>query len=221
MADGRRVAALIVAAGQGRRAASGDAPPKQYRSLGGVAVLTRTLRVFAAHPRVDAILAVVGSGDRPRHETAASGLPKIIGTAEGGETRQASVRSGLEALAADPPDLVLIHDGVRPFLRPSLVDRVIEALERTPAAAPAVPVTDTLKRCRGGRVEATVARQDLFAVQTPQGFRRAVLEEAHDAREPAGAATDDAALVEAAGGRVVVVPGDPANTKITLRTDLA
>ena len=221
MAEVRRVAALVVAAGSGTRAASGNAPPKQYRGLGGMPVLARTLRVFAAHPRVSGILAVVGSGDRPRFEAAAAGLPKLLGTAEGGETRQASVRSGLEALAADPPDLVLIHDGVRPFVRPGLLDRVLEALERTPAAAPAVPVTDTLKRCRDGRVEATVARQDLFAVQTPQGFRFAAVLAAHRAAAGRNDLTDDLAVAELAGLDVAIVPGDKDNVKLTTLEDFA
>ena len=214
----RRVAAVVVAAGQGRRAALAEAPAKQYRSLGGIAVLGHTLRRLAAHPAIDRLVVVIGRDSRSGE--AVRGLAKLAGTASGGATRQQSVRSGLEALARDPPELVLIHDGVRPFVRPDLVDRVIAALDETPAAAPACAVTDTLKRCRDGRVEETVPRDGLFAVQTPQGFRYADILAAHRA---AGRddLTDDLAVAELAGLDVSIVPGDKDNTKLTTNEDFA
>ena len=215
----RRVAAVVVAAGQGERARLDGAPPKQYRRIGGVPVLTRTLRALDAHPAIDRLVVVIGRDSQS--DEAVRGLAKFAGTAPGGATRQQSVRSGLEALARDPPELVLIHDGVRPFVRPDLVDRVIAALDGTPAAAPACAVTDTLKRCRDGRVEETVPRDGLFAVQTPQGFRYADILAAHRAAAGRDDLTDDLAVAELAGLDVSIVPGDKDNMKLTTNEDFA
>ena len=214
----RRAAAVVVAAGQGERAKRDGAPPKQYRRIGGLPVLTRTLRALGAHPAIDRIVVVLGRD--PPHEDAIRGLPKIAGTAPGGATRQQSVHAGLEALARNPPERVLIHDGVRPFVRPDLVNRVLAALDHAPAAAPACPVTDTLKRCRDGRVHETVLRDGLFAVQTPQGFRYRDILAAHRA---AGRddLTDDLAVAELAGLEVSIVPGDRDNMKLTTNEDFA
>jgi 2-C-methyl-D-erythritol 4-phosphate cytidylyltransferase len=136
----------------------------------------------------------------------------------GGASRSESVRSGLAAL---PPEaeIVVVHDAARPLASPTLFRAVVAAVEGgADGAVPGVGVSDTIKRVAGdGAVLGTVLRDGLVAVQTPQAFRAAILRSAHAA---GGEASDDAALVEAAGGRVMVVPGDPANTKITLRTDL-
>jgi 2-C-methyl-D-erythritol 4-phosphate cytidylyltransferase len=135
----------------------------------------------------------------------------------GGATRSASVRAGLAAVPPDA-DVVIVHDAARPFAAPALFEAVIAAVrDGADGAVPGVPLADTVKRVVGSQVIATLDRDELVAVQTPQAFTAGALRRAH-----AGAveATDDAALVEAAGGRVVVVPGDPANTKITLRADL-
>lgn len=135
----------------------------------------------------------------------------------GGATRSGSVRAGLAAVP-DEADIILVHDAARPFAAPALFQAVVDAVRGgADAAVPGVAVADTIKRVSDGHVVATLDRDELVAVQTPQAFVAAALRKAH----AGGAeATDDAALVEAAGGRVAVVPGDPANTKITLRGDL-
>ena len=127
---------------------------------------------------------------------------------------------GERGLAAVPEhaDVVVVHDAARPFAAPSLFEAVVSAVRAgADAAVPGVPILDTVKRVVDGQVAATLDRDELVAVQTPQAFAAAALRKAHAA---CGDATDDAALVEAAGGRVTIVPGDPANAKITLRTDL-
>ena len=137
------IAALIVAAGRGTRAAS--SLPKQYARVGGVPVLARTLRVFLDHPRIDVILVVIGAGDGPLYLSAVAGLEceRLLGPVEGGATRQASVRNGLKALAAHAPDSVLIHDAVRPFVTSATIDGVIEALEHAAGALAASPPRST------------------------------------------------------------------------------
>ncbi|WP_198373226.1 2-C-methyl-D-erythritol 2,4-cyclodiphosphate synthase, partial [Roseomonas rosulenta] len=146
------------------------------------------------------------------------GLPALPPVA-GGATRAASVRAGLEALAADPPTLVLVHDAARPVIPPGTIAALRDALATAPGAIPAQPVTDTLKRGAGSRITETVPREGLFRAQTPQAFRFDALLAAH--RGGDGAATDDAALLEAAGLPVILVPGGEANIKITWPEDLA
>ena len=135
----------------------------------------------------------------------------------GGATRSDSVRAGLAAVP-DDAEVIVVHDAARPFAPAALFEAVVAAIRNgADGAVPGVAVTDTIKQVAGGQVVATLDRDSLVAVQTPQAFSAQALRRAH----AGGAeASDDAALVEAAGGRVVVVPGDPANTKITLRTDL-
>ncbi len=142
-------------------------------------------------------------------------LPPI----QGGATRQDSVRAGLEALAPHQPDLVLVHDAARPFIPPGTIPALLAALETAPGAIPAIPVADTLKRVAGGRITETVPRAGLYRAQTPQAFRFAVLLAAHRAA-PAAQATDDAALLEAAGQPVAIVPGSEDNIKLTYKEDL-
>jgi 2-C-methyl-D-erythritol 4-phosphate cytidylyltransferase len=139
---------------------------------------------------------------------------------DGGPTRQASVAAGLAALSPDH-DLVVVHDAARALVPPSVVVRVVDILlAGAPAVIPVLPVADTMKRVRDGRVVETVDRTELYAVQTPQGFRRDVLVAAHAAADPEAPATDDAALVELSGGEVCVVDGDPDAFKITRPLDL-
>lgn len=212
-----RVVALVVAAGRGAR--MGEGLPKQYRRLGGRPLLRHALAALAAHPSVDAVLTVIHPDDRRLYDEAAAGLG-LPDPVPGGAERQESVRLGLEAAAALAPDLVLIHDGARPFLEAGLVDRVIAALADHPGAIPALPVADTLKRGEAGRIIATVPRDGLWRAQTPQGFRFADILAAH--RAAAGQVlTDDAAVLEAAGGTVALVPGSEANVKVTTGEDLA
>jgi 2-C-methyl-D-erythritol 4-phosphate cytidylyltransferase/2-C-methyl-D-erythritol 2,4-cyclodiphosphate synthase len=208
-------AALVVAAGRGHRAGGGL--PKQYRALAGQPVLRRTLAAFAGHPAVDAVRPVIHPDDRALFDAAARDLD-VLEPVAGGETRQDSVRLGLESLAELAPERVLIHDAARPFVDGATVDRVLAALGATPGAVPAVPVADTLKRADGGRVAETVPRQDLWRAQTPQGFRFADILAAHRRCE-GRALTDDAAVAEHVGLAVAIVEGTDDNVKLTSEDD--
>jgi 2-C-methyl-D-erythritol 4-phosphate cytidylyltransferase/2-C-methyl-D-erythritol 2,4-cyclodiphosphate synthase len=219
-----KIAALIVAGGRGTRAKT--AQPKQYAVIGGAAVLARTLATFLDHPGVDVVQVVIGAGDAERYDGAVAGLrnPRLLPPAEGGPTRQASVRNGLAALEPYRPTHVLIHDAVRPFVASDVLDRVIAALATAPGAIAALPLADTLKRADpGNRIAATVDRSGLWRAQTPQGFRFADILAAHSAAFAAGHddLTDDAAVAEFAGVPVVLVPGSEANRKLTTAEDLA
>ena len=215
------IAALIVAAGRGVRAGGGM--PKQYQSIGGTPILTHTLRLFRTQDAVDAIAVVIHPDDRALYESAAASEAGLLAPVMGGASRQASVFAGLEALAPLQPDLVLIHDAVRPFAAPALLSRVIEALATHDAVLAASPVTDTLKRSDAdGFVAGTIARESLFAAETPQGFRFATILDAHRRAAAAGiAVTDDAALAEWAGIPVKLVTGARSNIKLTSPEDIA
>jgi len=209
-------AALIVAAGRGRR--FGGSSPKQYAPLKGEAVLRRTLRTFANHPKVGMIAVAIHPDDSALFESAALGLPGIFAV-PGGATRQESVRLGLEALATHHPDIVLIHDGARPLVGEDLIERVIGGLSAAEGALPVMPMIDTLKRVHGGSVAETIPRENLVRAQTPQGFRFSSILQAH--RAHAGESlTDDGAVMERAGHRVVTVLGDETNIKVTTMDDL-
>ena len=198
--------AVVVAAGSGSR--FGGA--KQFEELEGRRVVDWAL--VSSRSVADGIVLVVPA------DHAAEATPLADAVVVGGATRSASVRAGLAAVPPDA-DVVVVHDAARPFAAPALFEAVVAAVRDGGAdgAIPGLALADTVKRMADGAVVETLERDGLVAVQTPQAFTAAALRRAHAA---AGDATDDAALVEAAGGRVVVVPGDPANTKITLRTDL-
>ncbi len=206
------IAALIVAAGLGTRAGPGT--PKQWRALAGQRVIDWSLAPFQAAPRVGRIMLVLHPDD-----IATFVAPPGIEVTAGGASRTASVRAGLEALAADPPDLVLIHDVARPCLPGPVIDRVIAALATAPGAAPALPVTDALWRGTDGRVTGTQDRTGLHRAQTPQGFRFAAILAAHRAHR--GDAADDVEIARAAGLEVGIVPGHEDNLKITHAEDFA
>ncbi|MFG1318388.1 bifunctional 2-C-methyl-D-erythritol 4-phosphate cytidylyltransferase/2-C-methyl-D-erythritol 2,4-cyclodiphosphate synthase [Xanthobacter autotrophicus] len=216
--------AIVVAAGRGTRA--GGPLPKQYQAIAGEPVLRRTLRLFAAHPRITAVLVVIHSDDSVRFADTARDLPKILAPAFGGATRQASVRAGLEALAAagrTSPDLVLVHDAARPYTSPDLIARAVEAAGRADAAIPVLAVTDTVKRVDAdGIVVETLDRAALRTVQTPQAFRFAALRAAHAAAAAAGVETltDDAAVMEWAGHSVATFEGESTNVKLTTPEDM-
>jgi 2-C-methyl-D-erythritol 4-phosphate cytidylyltransferase/2-C-methyl-D-erythritol 2,4-cyclodiphosphate synthase len=211
-------AALIVAAGRGSR--FGGDMPKQYALLAGRPVLRHTVSAFLDHPRIDAVRVVIHRDDRDLYDRAIGSLD-ILEPVIGGETRQDSVRLGLESLESAGAETVLIHDAARPFVDRALIGRVIEALRTDAGAIPAVPVSDTLKRATAGNaIGETVARENLWRAQTPQGFRYADILSAH--RDLAGEIlTDDAALLERFGHRVSLVEGSEDNFKITTASDLA
>lgn len=212
------VVALIVAAGRGSRA--GPGAPKQYRQLGGEPVLRRTLAAFASHPEIDAVLTVIHPDDRAEYDMAATGLPKLLPPCTGGETRQVSVRAGLEALVAVKPAHVLIHDGARPFVSPSLISACIEALATHRGVLVALPVTDTLRRAVDGLADGAVSREGLWRAQTPQGFQFEAILNAH--RQADGqSATDDVEIATMAGIEVSMIEGDEQNIKITGKADMA
>jgi 2-C-methyl-D-erythritol 4-phosphate cytidylyltransferase/2-C-methyl-D-erythritol 2,4-cyclodiphosphate synthase len=220
------VAALIVAAGRGLRA--GAEAPKQYRRLGGVPVLCRTLAPFLADNRIGTVLVVIGAGDRARYDDAIGRLPeaaraRLTAPIDGGETRQDSVRAGLEALAATGFDgSVLVHDAARPFVSPALIERALVASAEHSATIPALAVTDTVKRVdAAGLIDETLPREQLVSVQTPQAFAFQPLLAAHRRAHAAGAGgfTDDSAIMEWAGHRVATFAGDPMNLKLTYPGD--
>ncbi len=208
--------ALLMAAGSGSR--FGAAQPKQYLPLLGRPVLRHAAEALLREGGVDALLPVCAPEAMAQVAAMLMGLPCLPPVA-GGATRQASVRAGLEALAADPPDFVLVHDGARPVIPPGTIAALRAALAAHAGAIPAQPVSDTLKRGGLGQIEATVPRAGLFRAQTPQGFRFAVLLAAHRASRVE--ATDDAQLLEHAGEAVALVPGGESNVKITWPEDLA
>lgn len=216
------VAAVVVAAGRGLRA--GGELPKQYRALeDGTAVIRRTLALFAEHPEVAFVQPVIHPDDAPTYAAAAAGLA-LLPPVNGGATRQASVRAGLEGLANRPPETVLVHDAARPFATPALVSRAIAAAVAKGAAIPAVAVTDTVKAVDAeGRVVETLDRSRLRSIQTPQAFRFDALLAAHRRAAAAGREdfTDDAALAEWAGMSVSVFEGEAANVKLTTPEDFA
>jgi len=214
-----RVAAVIAAAG--RSARMGQGTPKVLLSLHQVPVIVRSILPFHHASVVEDIVVVAteASIERVRELVAKYGLGKVSAVVAGGLKRQQSVALGLQALGRC--DVVLVHDGARPLVTAEIIERVVEAAVEHGAAVPAVPVRDTIKRVDGGRVLETLNRDELRAVQTPQGFRYDLLVQAHErAREEGFYGTDDATLVERLGHPVAVVPGSPENLKITTPEDL-
>ncbi len=211
-----RVAALIVAAGRGTRA--GEGLPKQYRPVGGVPILARTLSAFATHPDIDNVLAVIHPDDTLLYNDCSSDLPKLLPPANGSATRQASVLAGLTALADIDPTHVLIHDGARPFASPEMISRVVEGLKTHQGALPSLPVTDTLRRHANGLAGETVDRAGLVRAQTPQGFAYKAILDAHTAHQSAEF-TDDVALAVTAGIETHLVDGSEDNFKVTTPDD--
>ena len=217
------VAALIVAAGRGARAANEGGRPKQYRAIGGLPVLARSLAAFASHPRIGEIQVVINPDDMRFYADATrSFVDRLRSPVTGGARRQDSVRAGLEALAPEAPSSVLIHDAARPFVDRTLIDRVIDGLAANDAALPCLPVADTLKWVARGKVIGTAERDQLFRAQTPQGFKFEAILAAHReaANEPAREFTDDAAVAEWYGLDVALVEGAEDNRKITTADDL-
>jgi 2-C-methyl-D-erythritol 4-phosphate cytidylyltransferase len=197
---------------------------KQYLQLDGLPLLGHTLQAFDRYPGLDNIVLVVPEEDLETCQTDVLGqlsLNHAIQLVPGGQHRQESVLNGLDCL--DIADgIVMIHDGVRPFVRSSLIGRCLTGVKATGACIPAIPATDTLKKVdSNGVIVDTLPRQAICLAQTPQTFSIDLIRRAHhDAAQKKIAATDDASVAELAGASVIVVPGDPDNIKITTPHDL-
>ncbi len=205
-----RIAAILVAAGSGNR--FGGETPKQFVVVAGKPVIRHAAEALLPH--VDTLLPV---GDADAIAAALEGLA-VLPAAPGGATREASVKAGLQALAPHAPDVVLVHDAARPFVPAATIPALLAALRNHDGAIPAVPVSDTLKRVQSGRIVGAVPRDGLFRAQTPQAFRYHLLRALHATGD--SGATDDAALLEAAGHPVAIVPGSDDNIKLTFPEDI-
>ena len=209
--------ALLVAAGKSERMQMDQAKP--YLTLSRDTVLRRAVKTFLEHPLIDGVRVVIRREHHAAYKQAVEGLtlfPCVIG----GNSRQESVRRGLESLIHRQPERVLVHDIARPMVSADLITRVVEALDTHEAVVPALQITDTVKRVKDGRAVETLERDGLYAVQTPQGFRFEALWQAHQAYANA-CLTDDAAVMEKHGTRIFMIEGEASNTKITTQTDLA
>ena len=213
-----RIAAIIVAAGRGKRL--GGAVPKQYQSLGGQMVLTRTIHRTLACQALDTVLVAISAESEDLYAEAISHIadPRLRPPVHGGTERSDTVRLGLEALAHDPPEVVLIHDAARPFAGPDLYETLAEHALDGHGAIAAEPVVDALWREAGGLADTPALRDGLWRAQTPQAFPYATLLAAYQAGGPP--ALDDAEVFRRAGGEVRLVPGSPDNFKITTPADL-
>lgn len=207
------IAQILVAAGKGARV-GGDLP-KQYRVIGAVPVLKRTLDATLAHPDISETIIVVADDDAYIADLIAA--YDNIRTVTGGATRTASVKAGLAALCDNPPDLVLIHDGARPFVTTDVIGGVIDALTDAPAAVPALPIPDALKSLDG----ASVDREQLRRVQTPQGFHFDKIWAAFQALPEDANHADDIEVAKAAGLKIAFTQGDMNNFKVTYPEDFA
>jgi len=218
-----KVIALVPAAGMGKR--MGAEINKQYLLLAGKPILAHTLQVFQDTPFIDDIYVVIPAAEIPycqEHVVERHGLTKVRQIVPGGAERQYSVMNGLQAAAeAGDDDVVLIHDGVRPFVPPRVLERAVEMARVHDGALVAVPAKDTIKVVVDGIVRATPPREDLCLAQTPQAFRYAVIRAAHEiAAAERYLGTDDASLVERLGKDIHIVMGDYRNIKITTPDDL-
>ena len=214
--------AIVLAAGSGDRLGRGE--PKAFLDVAGTPMVVRAAEAVAACPAVGSLVVAVPRGhERNARTIVAPGKPVVV--VSGGRSRHASVRAAL-ASVPDSASFIVCHDAARPFASPQQFVLVLGALEVTPGAAgavPVVPVSDTVKRVRGGFVVRTEgSREELTLAQTPQAFRASALRDAHARAVQAGREfSDDAAALEWAGYRVAAVAGDPENFKITTPQDLA
>lgn len=210
-----KVVALIVAAGGGTRA-GGDIP-KQYARVAGKPMIAHSYAALSAHPHIDRVIVAIGAGQDALLDQAIGPVARVTG----GAMRRDSVRAGLEAIAADGgADAVLIHDAARPFLSAAIIDRLIEALADNGGAVPVLPVADTL--AQGIEIlGATVPRDGLFRVQTPQAFRFDAILESHRRWPATEDATDDAQMARRFGHEVAMVEGDVMLEKVTYPADFA
>ena len=220
-----QVFVILPAAGLGTRMAGPQ--PKQFLSLNGLPILIHSLRAFAAVKRVTAIYVAVRATEIERVEAQITeyGLADRVRVVEGGDNRQESVSHALSALAADPDDIVLVHDAVRPLIDAATIDRTIDAVIEFGAAIVGLPAVDTIKQvertARGALVTSTIPREFVVLAQTPQGFRFGLLQKFFaEATADGFVGTDEASVVERAGLPVAVVHGSQVNLKITQPGDL-
>ena len=202
----------------------GQGAPKQYRSLGGIPLLVYSLQTLQQVDSITDIVLSVPESDRDycwNQIVAPFKLIKVTQIVAGGARRQDSVRQGIMAIS-DQPDIIVVHDGARPFVRRQVVEAVIVEAERIGASVAAYPMQDTLKRVNDrGMIEETLNREEIWQIQTPQAFRYDLLMNAHlQAQQEGWEVTDDAALIEKMGNSVSVVKGNPWNLKITTPQDL-
>jgi len=222
--DNFKSIALIPAAGMGKR--MGASINKQYLQLNGLPILAHTISVFERSSLIDSIYLVIPADEIPycrEHIVEAGGFKKVAAIVAGGTERQHSVMNGLKAIRgnADDHDVILIHDGVRPFLTETMLRESIAEAQEHEGALVAVPAKDTIKIVADGVVIDTPSRETLWQAQTPQSFRFGVIFAAHQAAEREGfIGTDDASLIERSGGKIRIVPGDYRNIKITTPEDL-
>jgi 2-C-methyl-D-erythritol 4-phosphate cytidylyltransferase len=221
-----QVFAILPAAGLGTRMAGPQ--PKQFLALDGVPILIHSLRAFASVERVTAIYVAVRKTEieRVEAEAAAYGFAGRVRVVEGGSNRQESVAHALAALPAQPDDIVLVHDAVRPLIDAATIERTIDAVAEHGAAIVGLPAVDTIKQvertAHGALITATIPREFVVLAQTPQGFRYGLLQSSFaEATADGFVGTDEASVVERAGHPVAVVPGSPVNLKITQPGDLA
>jgi 2-C-methyl-D-erythritol 4-phosphate cytidylyltransferase len=211
--------AIVVSAGRGARFGD-DGVPKTFRPLAGVPMYVHSLRAFEAVPSIAGIVLVVVDNwlEFAMEHTMGEATRATVEITAGGATRQASVRAGLARVPTDCARIV-VHDAARPLVTPEMIETCLAASKGADGAICAVPLSDTLKKATDGVVEETLVRAGLWRVQTPQAFIAKSLRDAHAAAADDGA-TDDAELIEAHGGRVVIVPGDERNIKVTTPADL-
>jgi 2-C-methyl-D-erythritol 4-phosphate cytidylyltransferase len=216
--------AIIVAAGRGSRMGGGRA--KQFREISGIPIIIHTLRRFEQCSTVGEITVVLPDAEREEFLSLSEtyGLRKLARAVAGGETRALSVWNGLRSLhGVEDSDVVAVHDGVRPFVGPEEIDRVVREAEEHGAAILAAPAVETIKEAEGGRVLRTHERSRLWHAQTPQCFRLGLLRRAYESALDEGSAdaTDCSALVERLGVEVRIVAGGPHNIKVTTPRDFA
>ena len=212
-----KIVALITACGRGNRFNRGEGIPKQYLPLAGIPMLRHSIMAFLNHPQVSDVLCVIHPDDIELYEQSTIGLD-LLNPVFGGETRQSSIRIGLEELIDYKPNKVLIHDGVSPFVSKRIINGILEKLESHPAVIPAIAVEDTIKKIGDGKIEWTLERENLWRAQTPQGFLYQDILNSHIAFKDLNF-TDDSALNEYAGIPVAIVPGSQNNFKITTEED--
>jgi 2-C-methyl-D-erythritol 4-phosphate cytidylyltransferase len=220
-----QVFAILPAAGLGTRMAGPQ--PKQFLALNGLPILIHSLRAFAAVKRVTAIYVAVRKPEieRVQAQIAEYGFTSRVQVVEGGDNRQQSVSNALAALPAEPDDIVLVHDAVRPLIDVATIDRTIDAVAEFGAAIVGLPAVDTIKQvertAHGALVTSTIPREFIVLAQTPQGFRYGLLQRAFaEATADGFIGTDEASVVERAGLPVAVVHGSQVNLKITQQGDL-